>query len=83
MELYVQKELKDRFEPLAEELKGHKEEFKLLSTKVEAIAKELNYVDNHYNGVSKAILSRHGIILKQVNEQNILQAFKLISWKEQ
>ena len=83
MELYVQKELKDKFEPIDEELKEHKAEFKLLSTKVGEIADTLTLVDNHYNGVIKAILARHGLILKEINEQTILQAFNLISRKEQ
>ena len=29
-------------------------------------------VDSHYNGVAKAILAKQGVVLKDINEYNIL-----------
>jgi hypothetical protein len=39
-------------------------------------------VDRHYNGVAKAMLSKQGIVLSQINEYNILKEFQRISSKE-
>ena len=83
MELYVQKELKDKIEPLQELFKAKQEESKTLVDKVEQLNSQIVTVDKHYNGIVKAILSRHGIVLHEINEFNILQEYKRVMEKEE
>ena len=40
-------------------------------------------IDKHYNGVSKAILSRNGIVLQEINEFNIFSELKRQKEKEE
>ena len=82
MELYVAKELKDKIEPIHEILKERKDEFDELSAKTERLAQQIQDVDKHYNGVAKAMLTKQGIMLDQINEVTILREFKRISDKE-
>ena len=49
MELYVQKELKDKIEPLQELFKAKQEESKTLVDKVEQLNSQIVTVDKHYN----------------------------------
>ena len=43
---------------------------------------EIKKVDNHYNGVAKAMLVKQGITLTEINEYNILKELARISEKE-
>ena len=40
-------------------------------------------IDKHYNGVSKAILSRNGIVLQEINEFTIFSELKRQKEKEE
>ena len=82
MELYVQKELKDKIEPVLEQLTEHRTDASHLADKVKELADQIIRVDKHYNGVAKAMLERHGIILEEINEFNILQEHKRYMEKE-
>ena len=82
MELYVQKELKDRCEPLEEQMIKQQEITKELKEKVSEQQTQISTIDKHYNGVSKALLSRHGIILTEISEFNILKELRRQKEKE-
>ena len=81
MELYVEKELKDKFEPLKELLDKQKVEISSLSDRIDTLDGHIRRVDKHYNGVSKAMLVKQGIILKEINELSILKEYKRMSEK--
>lgn len=75
MELYVEKELKDKFDPLSELLEKRKEDIKQLSERLNTLDGHIRRVDKHYNGVSNAMLVKQGIMLKEINEYTVLKEF--------
>lgn len=83
MELYVAKELKDKLTPIEENLTERKAEFDELNAKVAELEKRIEVVDKHYNGCCKAILTRHGVILQEISEYNILKELQRIKHKEE
>lgn len=83
MELYVAKELKDKIEPIEETLALFKKEYEDLQAKVSQNFDQIEKVDVHYNGVVKAMLTNKGIMLKEINEFNILKEFQRINKKEE
>ena len=76
MELFVAKELKDKITPIEETLKERKEEIDKIFDAVATLTTENKTIDKHYNSVVAALLSKQGIILTDINEYNILQAYK-------
>ena len=60
----------------------HRTDASHLADKVKELADQIIRVDKHYNGVAKAMLERHGIILEEINEFNILQEHKRYMEKE-
>lgn len=82
MELYVAKELKDKIEPIEESLIERKEEFDKLFKQVSDLEIQIQTVDRHYNGVSRAMLTKQGIMLQEVDELNILKEYGRIAEKE-
>ena len=46
------------------------------------LEKQVLKIDKHYNGVTKAILSRNGIVLQEINEFNIFAELKRQKEKE-
>ena len=82
MELYVAKELKDKIEPIEETLALYKKEYEDLQAKMSQNFQHIEKVDVHYNGVVKAMLTNKGIMLKEINEFNILKEFQRINKKE-
>ena len=83
MELYVAKELKDKLTPIEENLTERKEEFDRLEAIVKELREQIRSVDKHYNDVAKAMLSKQGIMLTEINEYNILREFQRITHKEE
>ena len=82
MELYVQKELKDKLEPIDEAIAAQKESIETIQTKAEILEAEIARVDKHYNDVIKAILTKQGVVLQEINEYNILKEYGRIAYKE-
>ena len=82
MELYVAKELKDKFEPLESSLKERMEEIEKLVERVGGLDKQVKHIDEHYDGVSRAILSKQGVMLKDIDEYHILKEYARIAEKE-
>ena len=82
MELHVQKELKEKIEPLTEQLVKRKEEHEKQVEKVKELEKSLSLVSAHFNGVARALLSKQGIVLNEINEYSILKEFARIAEKE-
>ena len=82
MELFVAKELKDKIEPILEQLTARRDEFQRLDCQVAEVDAEVRRVDLHYNDVAKAMLTKQGIMLDEVTPQNILREYKRISEKE-
>lgn len=82
MELFVAKELKDKIEPILEQLTERKDEFQRLDGQVAELDTNIKRVDLHYNDVAKAMLTKQGIMLDEVTPQNILREYKRISEKE-
>ena len=66
MELFVAKELKDKIEPILEQLTERKDEFQRLDGQVAELDTEIKRVDFHYNDVAKAMLTKQGIMLDVV-----------------
>ena len=66
MELFVAKELKDKIEPILEQLTQRKDEFQRLGGQVADLDLSIKKVDLHYNDVAKAMLTKQGIILEEV-----------------
>ena len=58
MELHVEKELKDKIEPLIKQLAEHKEGHEQLFLRVNELETMIQRVDRHYNGVSRALLTK-------------------------
>ena len=63
MELYVQKELKDKLEPIDEAISGQREDIETIQSKAELLEAEIARVDKHYNDVIRAILTKQGVVL--------------------
>ena len=82
MELYVQKELKDKLGPLEEALTEQKELNETIQTKADALEAEIARVDKHYNDVIRAILTKQGVVLQEINEYNILKEYNRMAYKE-
>ena len=82
MELFVAKELKDKITPILETLLERKTEFDRLDSHVSELDTSIKQVDLHYNDVAKAMLTKQGIMLDQINSCNILREYKRISDKE-
>ena len=66
MELFVAKELKDKIEPILEQLTERKDEFQRLDGQVAELDTNIKRVDLHYNDVAKAMLTKQGIMLDVV-----------------
>lgn len=58
MELYVEKELKDKVGPLNLQLTQRKEEIDKIVERLSKLDDQLRELDKHYDGVVKAILSK-------------------------
>ena len=43
---------------------------------------QIKKIDKHYDGVSRAILSKQGVMLQQVNEYHILKEYQRLKQKE-
>ena len=82
MELYVEKELKDKIEPISEQLEDSRAEIEKIVGRLNSFDTMLRQVDRHYDGIVKAMLSKQGIILEQINEYNILKEFAKIAERE-
>ena len=82
MELYVQKELKDKLGPLDEALTEQKELNETIQTKADKLEAEIERVDKHYNDVIRAILTKQGVVLQEINEYNILKEYNRMAYKE-
>lgn len=82
MELYVEKELKDKIEPLQELLEKRKEDIKVLNEKINELDGHIRRVDRHHNGVQKAMLAKQGIILREITELTVLREYRRIAEKE-
>ena len=83
MELYVAKEIKDKVEPLEENLRDREKQIEKLATRLKTLVEELRDVDTKHVGISNAILSKQGIILQDLSELNILREYARIHEKEQ
>ena len=75
MELYVEKEIKDKFNPLEEQLQQRSDEIVKLMEKMGQMDEQIRKIDKHYDGVSRAILSKQGVMLKEINEYHILKEY--------
>ncbi len=82
MELHVEKELKTKIDPLIEQLAQRKEEHEKHVVKLIELENMINKVSIHFNGVSRALLTKQGIALNEINEYNILKEFARIAEKE-
>ena len=76
MELYVEKELKDKIEPLEEELKQRKSEIEKIVDRLSSLDDQLRSLDKHYDGVVKAMLVKQGIKLAHASAFNILKEYQ-------
>ena len=83
MELYVQKEIKDKVEPLEENLRDREKQIEKLATRLKNLDEQLRNCDKKHTGISNAILSKQGIILSDLTELNILREYARIHEKEQ
>ena len=83
MELYVDKEIKDKVEPLEENLRDLEKKNEKLATRLKTLDEQLRGVDKKHVGISNAILSKQGIILNDITELNILREYARIHEKEQ
>ena len=82
MELYVAKEIKDKVEPLEENLRDREKQIEKLATRLKTLDEQLRGVDKKHVGISNAILSKQGIILGDITELNILREYARIHEKE-
>ena len=82
MELFVEKEIKQKVDPLQDQLDQRKEEIEKLVTKLRDLDETIIRVDKHYNGVAKALLTKQGILMNNVSEIGILKEFSRITDKE-
>ena len=82
MELYVDKEIKDKVEPLEENLRDLEKKNEKLATRLKTLDEQLRGVDKKHVGISNAILSKQGIILNDITELNILREYARIHEKE-
>ncbi len=73
MELYVEKELKDKVGPLNLQLTQRKEEIDKIVERLSKLDDQLRELDKHYDGIVKAMLSKQGVKIADPNEVNILK----------
>lgn len=64
-----------KFDPIEEDVDELKFRVEKLIAKLNIQETQIQKVDAHYNGVAKAILNRHGVVLAEINEYNILKSF--------
>ena len=82
MELFVQKEIKDKFDPLQEQQKETTEGLEKANRLIDDLSARLKDLDDHYDGISRALLTKQGVKLSEISEYNILQAFTRLTQKE-
>ena len=82
MELYVEKELKEKIEPLATQLSERQKEIERLIEQVQTMEGQVSRIDKHYDGVSRAILAKQGVVLKNIDEYHILKEYQRLKEKE-
>lgn len=82
MELYVEKELKDKINPIEEQLKQRKEEIEKIVERLSTMDDQMRKIDKHYNGVARAILSKQGVVLEEIGEYHILKEYARMTDKE-
>ena len=58
MELYVEKQLKEKIDPISELVYQHKEEIEKIVERLSTMDIQVRKIDKHYHGVTKAILSK-------------------------
>ena len=82
MELFVQKEIKDKFDPLQEQQKETTEGLEKANRLIDDLSARLKDLDDHYDGISRALLTKQGVKLSEISEYNILKAFTRLTQKE-
>ena len=82
MELFVQKEIKDKFDPLQEQQKEQTEGLEKANKQISELHARLKELDDHYDGISRALLTKQGVKLNEISEYNILKAFMRLAEKE-
>ena len=82
MELYVAKEIKDKVEPLEDNLRDREKQIEKLAVRLKTLDEQLRNVDKKHNGISNAILSKQGVVLTDITELNILREYARITEKE-
>ena len=75
MELYVEKEIKDKINPLEEQIKQRSEEIEKMQERIVFMDEKIKKIDKHYDGVSRAILSKQGVMLQEIDEYHILKEY--------
>ncbi len=83
MELHVEKELKDKIEPIEERLTLRKEEIDKIVEWLSKLDDRIKGLDKHYDGVIKAILLKFGVKLRDINEVEILKEFARLAASEE
>ena len=83
MELHVEKELKDKIEPIEERLSLRKEEIDKIVEWLSKLDDRLKNLDSHYDGVVRAILLKFGVKLRDINEVAILKEFARLAATEE
>lgn len=58
------------------------QEIENLVERVGNMDKQVKDIDEHYDGVSRAILSKQGVMLKDIDEYHILKEYQRIAEKE-
>ena len=83
MELYVQKELREKFEPLQIKLTEQTDLNEVLLGQVDELKTQITLADSNFRGVVRALLARQGIAAKEISELSILQEFRRLKEREE
>ena len=83
MELHVEKELKDKIEPIEERLTLRKQEIDKIVEWLSKLDDRIKSLDKHYDGVVKAILLKFGVKLRDISEVEILKEFARLAASEE
>ena len=82
MELFVAKELKLRFDPLNEKQQETSETVTKEITRLDTLQEKVSKMDSHYESLLRAILSKQGINLTEINEFNVLREYNRMLERE-
>ena len=87
MELFVKQELKDKLDPLEEKFKESNQALENMTTqtktRIDALEERIAQCNTKYDGSIRAMLSKQGVKLTEINEYNILREFMRLAEREE